>query len=157
MRSAASWEFISSWQQRIVVGRCTDMPTNATLPRWHHVPEQTCQTLILLNDVNSTVAVSKVTDVATMRIEAWQRPRSGGWLAPVSLRHAKIGEHSSRWCACALQVEHYACVIFVVVCVLGGIGKWRLVNCVIVCFYYIHLPSVSLYIGPFNSFCCSET
>jgi hypothetical protein len=48
------------------VGPCTDLSLNATLLRCHDMREKTFQTLILLNNVNSIMARSKMTDVATM-------------------------------------------------------------------------------------------
>jgi len=35
MRNAASAKFISSWQQRVLVGPYTGPPSSATLPRSH--------------------------------------------------------------------------------------------------------------------------
>jgi hypothetical protein len=75
MWMAAWWEYISSWQQGIVSGLPTDLPIKAELPHWHEERERTFLTLILLNDVNNTMATSKLTDVATMVMEECQSPR----------------------------------------------------------------------------------
>jgi len=50
---------------------------NATLPCSHDTRQKTFQTSILLNNVNSTVARSKITDVATMVMEECQKPSTG--------------------------------------------------------------------------------
>jgi hypothetical protein len=66
---AACCEFISSWEQRIVAWPYTDIAFSATLPLWRDGKEHTFQTLIVLNKVNSNVARSNMTDVATMVME----------------------------------------------------------------------------------------
>jgi hypothetical protein len=58
-----------SWQQHSIVGPCTDLLFNATLPRWHDRREETFWTLILLNNMNSSMARSEMTDVVAMVME----------------------------------------------------------------------------------------
>jgi hypothetical protein len=69
---------ISSWQQCIVASPCTDPACNTTLPHWHHVGQKTFQTCTLLNNVNSSMARSKMSDVTTMVMEERQAPSLQG-------------------------------------------------------------------------------
>jgi hypothetical protein len=53
------------WATVRFAGLCIDLLLNTMLPCWHDVREETFWTLILLNNINSSVARSKMTDVVT--------------------------------------------------------------------------------------------
>jgi hypothetical protein len=90
MQILTACKLISSWQQSIFA----QAPSfSAMLSCWHDMGEKTLQTRTLLNDFNSCIARSKMTDVATTVREEEQRPSSGNGLIAVCALQEKYNTH----------------------------------------------------------------
>jgi hypothetical protein len=69
MWNASSSKLIKSCQQCTVAMPYTDLALKATLPHWHDMTNVTFQTCTLLNTIHSSVAKSKMSNVATTVME----------------------------------------------------------------------------------------
>lgn len=85
--------FIWSWPQHVVARPCIDPSFKTMQPHLHDVRNWTLQTLRVQNSINVISARSKITDVASMVMEEWQRPSSWHWPNAVSaLRQKCVAE-----------------------------------------------------------------
>lgn len=83
---------------------CPGLSSNATLPQWHDVSKKTLSPQKILarhvhyNNVNGNMVASKMTAVATMVMEEWQRLSSWDWLQSL-LQHPQAMRlhHSAMW------------------------------------------------------------
>jgi hypothetical protein len=66
MQNRACSKFLSSWQQCILAGHCTDPPFNTALPYWRDMNKKSVQSLPLQSNINIIVARSTATDVVAV-------------------------------------------------------------------------------------------
>jgi hypothetical protein len=76
--------FIWSWPQHVVSRPCTDPSFKIVQPHLYDIGNWTLQTVRVQNSINIILARSKISDVASMVMEEWQRPSSGHWPNSVS-------------------------------------------------------------------------
>ena len=141
MPNATCCKVISRWQQCISPGHAQTWPSMLHCHIGMTWGKTTFQTWTLLNNVKSSTARSKITDVATMVMEEWHRPSREDWLTDFSFcvaegiqhPHAMRLYHSAVWTSRAdmnLKIYLYELTASFLCCMLGKeITNWKAGKC----------------------------